>query len=439
MRVHRPMIRISAALAITLAALAGATRPASAQLPGVSAAAFGMGDNYTALARGRSAAAWNPAGLAMPDNPSFSLGLVQLRGELGIGPLTPADFKEFAGMTIPAAKREEWLETISEHGALLGTFGGELSVLTMNIGALGLQFSTTVSGSFDVSPDVAELIFFGNAGRTGEPRNLSLDGSTVDLAATSTVALSYALPLRIILGPFPEQRFALGATAKYIMGTALISGRDAGSLFNDDPPEVDVSFPFVQTDLEQPDGNGTGFGLDVGAAWQGGPFSAGVMVRNIINTFAWNEDAFWYRRGTAVFNTDSTTKDVELVKVDENAPEEIRARVAELVEEMTFKPSIAFGAAVRAGSLTIAADVRRQLNDGLDMGPRTHAGIGAELRLLPFLPIRAGASSISGGHQISAGVGLEFGILNLGLGVAQRDDEFGTNSMGMFTLSFGGS
>ena len=223
------------------------------------------------------------------------------------------------------------------------------------------------------------------------------------------------------------------------MGTALISGRDAGSLFNDDPLEVDVSFPFVQTDLEQPDGNGTGFGLDVGAAWQGGPFSAGVMVRNIINTFAWNEDAFWYRRGTAVFNTDSTTKDVELVKVDENAPEEIRARVAELVEEMTFKPSIAFGAAVRAGSLTIAADVRRQLNDGLDMGPRTHAGIGAELRLLPFLPIRAGASSISGGHQISAGVGLEFGILNLGLGVAQRDDEFGTNSMGMFTLSFGGS
>ena len=44
---------------------------ASGQLPSASTAALATSNNYTALARGFTAIALNPAGRAMPGNPGF--------------------------------------------------------------------------------------------------------------------------------------------------------------------------------------------------------------------------------------------------------------------------------------------------------------------------------------------------------------------------------
>ncbi len=76
---HQPpssLIRLLGAAAV----VALAARPAAAQLPSASASALGVGDNYTALARGYNAVAWNPAGLAMPGSPGFSLAIMPLLG-----------------------------------------------------------------------------------------------------------------------------------------------------------------------------------------------------------------------------------------------------------------------------------------------------------------------------------------------------------------------
>src|SRR5919199_3719364 len=82
------MTRLSSAAAII--ALACAAHPAAAQLPSASAVALGSGDNYTALARGYNAVAWNPAGLAMPGNPGFSLTILPVRGSGGLRPPPPS-------------------------------------------------------------------------------------------------------------------------------------------------------------------------------------------------------------------------------------------------------------------------------------------------------------------------------------------------------------
>jgi len=44
--------------------------------------------------------------------------------------------------------------------------------------------------------------------------------------------------------------------------------------------------------------------------------------------------------------------------------------------------------------LTTTADVRQELGDGMRLGERTHVGAGAELRLIPFLPLRAGLAAM---------------------------------------------
>ena len=50
---------------------------AFAQLPSFSTRSVALGGGYTASAKGFEAIAWNPALLAMPGHPGFSLNLVQ--------------------------------------------------------------------------------------------------------------------------------------------------------------------------------------------------------------------------------------------------------------------------------------------------------------------------------------------------------------------------
>jgi hypothetical protein len=83
------------------------------------------------------------------------------------------------------------------------------------------------------------------------------------------------------------------------------------------------------------------------------------------------------------------------------------------------------------------ADVRQSLGDGMRLAERSHVGAGAELRLIPFLPLRAGLSLISGGYVASAGAGLEVAFFHLNAGVAARKTEYGQFPSGALTVSIG--
>ena len=93
--------------------LAGVPAVATAQ-GNASAAAAGMGGNYTAVARNFNAVAWNPANLGMTGNSRFSLALSPQFG-LGTGPVTLADLKEYEGVVVPANVREAWLQKIIDN------------------------------------------------------------------------------------------------------------------------------------------------------------------------------------------------------------------------------------------------------------------------------------------------------------------------------------
>ncbi len=90
---------------LALAALLMVGQPASAQLRSASSAMMGTGGNYTALARGFGAVGINPAGLAMPGSPDFSLTFPSIRGRTGLNPISFSDLKDYEDTLIHPSDR----------------------------------------------------------------------------------------------------------------------------------------------------------------------------------------------------------------------------------------------------------------------------------------------------------------------------------------------
>jgi hypothetical protein len=433
---HQPAVRVRrrAAVLAIVASVPLAANPVAAQLPSASAAALGTGDNYTALARGYNAVAWNPAGLAMPGNPRLSLALFPVRAVGGLGPVTLGDVAEYEGIILPDDVRARWLERIAAEGGQRGSAGADVTYLALSVGRLGLQLATSAYAKSNLGPEAAELLLYGNAGRTGDPLPYTLRASTLDAAVTSTVAVSYAHPLPLPVGPPNDRAFAVGATLNYTVGNAVLHGQDMGSVLASDATSIRVEFPVLSTDSAsgQPD-NGRGMGLDLGAAWQGGAWAVGLAIQNVFNTFEWDASKLSYRAGWAYFDADSSGR--------EWGPQPLSAAPAELdgwASGLTFKPALALGVAVTpVRTLTLSADMRRRLGDGLGAGSGSHVGLGVEFRPLGLIPLRAGFARAGGGYQAGGGLGVHVGWVNLGVSAACRWAGVGDGVLGAFGLSFG--
>ncbi|MEJ2185169.1 MAG: conjugal transfer protein TraF [Gemmatimonadota bacterium] len=422
----------AALLILTLAAAA----PVAAQLGNPSPASLGMGDNYTALARGLNAPFWNPAGLGMPDNPDFSFAILPLRAGETLSPISTSDVADYQDMFIPKSVRQDWLDQITARGGEKGNVNGDVTLLAMSISHLAFQVSTTFRGRVNMAPAFADLFFFGNAGRTGVPENYTLSGTTVDAAATTTAAVSLGLPLTVRLGPLPDQHFAVGATLKYTIGNVFVSAVDDGSQITSTPLGVNLTFPVVQTDttIDGFPNNGAGVGLDVGAAWSSGIFKAGVVIHNLVNTFSWDIQKLYYRQGTVVANGDTTITNFDAMDYQQ-APESMKSRVDDL---FTFKPVVTVGGAAQVlPFLQVSADVQHQLGNSLQLGSQNHLGVGAELTILPVLPVRAGLTLLSGGQMFSGGLGLNLGPIALNLGAAYNNTSSGGGTTVALALTVG--
>ncbi len=414
--------------------LSGAT-PSAAQLPGAGAAVLGTADTYTALARGYAAVGLNPAGLGMPDNPGFSLVLLPLRAGGTLDPVTLADLADHQGDLIPAPVKEDWLQRIAAAGGQTGGARVEATALAFNAGRFGLQISTLGSVRSALNEDAAELLLFGNAGRTGVPRDFAMGGSELEGFAVTTVGASFGLPWRLASRGGREQSLALGATVKYSVGNALALARDAGSTLGSDPLEIEVTLPVLHSDPDEgAAGQGSGLGLDLGAAWGWGPWSAGAVVKNLFHTFEWKLESMIYRPGEAFFNEEDSDSDFE-ERPASQAPAALRDRVAEL----SFQPEIVVGGAYRARpTLTLTAEAGGRLGDGLDTGPRSRLGVGLQYRPSPFLPLWGGVEAITDGYRLAGGLGLFLGPVQLSFAGSVQGGSAGSGTLAAISLSFGG-
>ena len=391
-------------------ALASATA-AGAQLPNASSAATGLGGAYTARARGYDAVAWNPANLGLDGNPGFSIGLLALHGSSGLDPISLSDFAPYSGKVLPASQREAWLQQVIANGGQSGRVDGGLTIAALSAGPFAVQISSALAGSTKLNADAFEAIMFGNAGRTGTARDLSLVGSTLRVGAFTTAGASYGFAVGDESG---AGRLALGLTGKYVVGNALGMAHDDGSTMTVNG--VAVSFPMVFSRPESDLVVGSGVGADVGIAYALKRFSFGANVQNVFNSFVWDETKLYAKPGTAIFNGETNHTDFEDAPYA-SAPASLRARVA----DDRFEPIVSGGIALDAASwLSLSADVRQQLGDALLLGPKTQAGVGVELRAVPGLALRGGASYVTDGWGVTAGVGIRAGRAEIGFAAGMR-------------------
>ena len=420
-----------AALALTMMAV-----PAAAQLASPSVAAFGMGDNYTALARGYAAASWNPAGLGLAGNPGFSLTLLVPRAIAGLDPVTTSDLKQYEGVVVPDNVKQEWLALITEEGSQAGTGGGDVTWLALQFGPVALHASSSARAINNVSPGVAQLLMFGNADAQGNPQQIALGGSSVDLNSYSTVGASFGMPFSLGDG---ASRIAVGVTAKYTMGHVMAFSHESSGTTTTQPIAVNFSFPIVHTPLggDNDDdafqvNNGSGVGLDIGLGYEMGNLTLGAAVQNVVNTFAWDEANLRYRPVSITLAQNDYVTETDTQPLA-SAPAALR----EAITDMTFKPSVALGAALRQSErLTVAADARFGGTDGMSTRPPTHVGAGIEFKVMQFLPIRVGGAFVklgedNSGFQFGGGLGLRFGGFNLNASAGQRSTDLGKDTMFM--------
>ena len=419
------------AFVAAVASLVLVSSSGAAQQPNASAPAFGMGGNYTALARGYDAVAWNPALLGMTDRPGFSLTVATAGGFSGLHPIDFSSLKPFEGVNIPLSVREEWLTQVTARGGEHGSIDGGATVLALGVGPFAVQVATSAYANAKLTPDAFEAVFFGNSGRTGTPHDLSFAGSSMDGAAFTTGAVSYGIQPPI---PLPMGELSLGVTGKYVVGHAMARAEDAGSIITTGP--VILRFPMVYADPSDKMDQGHGVGFDIGAAWSLENLTLSATVQNVMNTFAWDTTMMRVKMATGSFDFggQSTMDFVEMPY--DSAPAPLRKEIA----DTRFARVFAAGAAYDVTNfLTVSGDVRHAAT-GMVVGPRDAMGAGAELRVLGVLPLRAGLTRVDGGWQYAAGTGLSVFGFEMSISAAKRTIPGGGSASGlMFGLVSMGS
>lgn len=416
---------------IVPALLLGSTTVAGAQLANASTTATALSGAFTARATGYNAVAWNPANLAMPGNPGFSFTLLAVDGSAGLRPIDLNKIHDYQGQFVPASVREQWLLDVTAQDGQKGGVDGGLTELGLSLGSFAFQLSTKVASDVNLAPDAVEAILFGNAGRTGTVKALNLAGSSLQGAAYSTGAVSYGLPLTSLI---PLANFAVGATVKYTVGHGMVLGLDNGSAVN--MSDITLNFPAVIPDTsggKAKSGNlGSGVGLDLGGAWTIPGFRFGVNVQNVVNTFKWDTTKFVVRPVSGLFNVDTSyTNSKGPDQPYSTAPAALRAKVA----AMKFKPVIAAGMSFDwLPQMTVSADIRQQAGDGIEVGPKSLIAAGVEYRIIPFIPLRAGVSTMTGGFGVSGGLGVHVLGFEMGIAGFLRKRDGGTESGGTLSV-----
>jgi hypothetical protein len=428
-------------------ALAGVTMSATtalAQLPSASPAGYAMGGNYTALARGYEAVALNPANLASVGRPFISFGMGMLGGTFGLEPVDITSFYNVRGTVVDSAIRAGWVNLARESGRqrIRGDMG--VTPLALSVGPIGLQLGFSTVMNADLSPDAFEALLFGNAGNNNlQPKTLNLLGTELGASAFMTGAASFAMPLpfRIAGGVLGGEHLSIGITGKYVVGAAYALARDNGSTL-DGAGTGAIDFPMIMPDEAVFSSDsaatipnlGIGTGADLGLAWSAGRWRVGLLAENVFNTFKWDTTKLSFTPNSGVLDPSDSNATID------SDPQSFSAApqtLKDLVIAQAFKPAITIGVALKVTPfLTLSGDIHKQTGgeEAISIGPRDRIGFGAELRIVPFIPLRAGVASVTDGWQAGAGFGFHFLGYELGLSGSMRRRGAATESGFMLGL-----
>jgi len=401
----------------TLAALAAlAAAPAAAQVPLVPKA-LGMGNAYVAAARGEEALWQNPANLGLPGTPRWSFGIPTISAGADVLGLKVGDIRDVIEYRKQSdARKQELLAAVPATGTgLAGDIRAPLVAAQIRNVAVGFSYNTV--GGHSLDRDFVDLLFFGFQPQPG--RYNITPAETQGFRATYwdfAAAYGRRLPL-----PLPGP-VSVGATVHFYKGSGVVqSGVSAVDTVRNAlgiPTDVRVTYSGVK------DEGGSGFGVDLGAAYRPLPMlTLSASVSNVLNTFEWGGDRTL--KTATLTSADYQNGDLQDVldrydaseaPYNEASATAVQRTMADNLAVATDLPSVLrAGAALepRTGTLVSAA-FQTNLNDTRVGGAWDESlGIGVQQKVA-FLSARVGLSSnLDSGTLLSGGLSL--GPIHLGV------------------------
>jgi hypothetical protein len=287
--------------------------------------------------------------------------------------------------------------------------------LSIQAGPFGASLSVDLAVDAAVASDVVELLLYGNVTRRGAGQTYSGTGTELGAKGGGTLSLSYGVRL-----PVPVGTLAVGGTAKFSTGVLVarvenLPGTGSTSLQTNPNFDARVGVHGLVSDLDQGNHNGTAWGLDVAGAYElGSGLRFGLVIENLFHPTAWDDDRLVYYRKRFQFVQngdtfqDTTISDLDRVPYDRGDP--LQKALRDSMVRGTFPTRLRAGVNYEAGPLTIAGGLMFRPGLGIEPAAAQSVSAGAELRIIPFLPLRVGFTNDFGsGTTVGLGAGLKFG------------------------------
>lgn len=410
------------AAALLLATAGGA----AAQAP-LTPRALGMAGASVAAARGEESLFQNPANLALPGTPRWSVSVLQATVGAGID---GAKFGDLADLLdaggLDQGRKDQLLAGVPGSG-LDGEMEIRVPIAAVQVNQFALGAAWTGIARQNLGRDLVDLVLNGyQSGRT----DYSVGGTGGNAISFLDLSAGYARQA----GPV-----TVGVAAHWLVGGTLSRSR----LFE---PEFDLEAEDLSAEYREvfADG-GNGWALDIGVAAQPVPgLTVSAAIANVAAGMSWSDEL--RTRHVVLRRADFEGDAIEtaLTRLDESEeavdPDAVPATVYEtargLYDEAYLPATLRAGAAyeLAGGRTRVAAAYQGTLTDGrMASGWERAASVGVEQRV-PFATLRAGAATDLDGRAMLSG-GLSLGPLHLGLARTTGGGQTG-NASG-WTATFG--
>lgn len=376
---------------------------ALAQMGTSNARSLAMGGAYLAAARGVEAPRWNPANLGLHDRPAFSVHVISAGVAFSNNSFSKKDYDLYNGAYLTPAMKADILGKIPAEGLRLDV-DSEVDALAVSWRNFALAFSAESAASMRLSRTFVEVALNGNQ----LDQVYDFSDSDGEGYAVSTIGLSYGNAVYV---PFLLD-FAVGATVKYVIGLGHAEVLDAYGVMS---TTYDGSMGDARATVRHATG-GSGFASDLGiAAMVTDKLTVGLTLRNWVSTVKWGKDV---KIGEYGVTTDSLTVEA----IDESSADSLVDDYSDELDGEAYSKGLPaelrLGGAYRSGKLLLTADYVQGFKDRPGVSRTPELALGAEYRLLRFLPLRAGfALGGSRGSSSGIGFGLRFGSFEMNFAV----------------------
>lgn len=354
--------------------------------------AFAMGGAYLTLATGVEAARWNPANLGLREAPRLSFMLPSFGVGVSNNAFDQADYNLYNGKKLSSSDKQNILQRLPLSGwnFRLGSGADLFGVSARNMAVLA---GVEIISEANLPYDFVDLALNGNAMN----RQYDFAGTRGSAMAMATVGVSYG---RAIFLPQKSLKLALGATAKYLRGFSFFEITQAQGHVRTTTAGI---FGEGRAQARTANG-GHGFGLDLGAnltikrSWQ-----LGLALRNVASFVHWRDNVRLYEYGVHADSLTLVAVETDEDAVFNNASQKTSGRAFFI----NLPPQVHLGASRQWQRVLLAADLVQNLKAAYGAVLAPELRCGAELQVVPGIPLRGGVR-FGGRHKLGSAVG--FGV-----------------------------